>query len=220
MYIDIIEKTSSSKQIPSRLTALLKYLHYGKPARKDATWDGNTYRIHIHNKLAGAPRAYKLVQRYSPYGIDGFKACADLSHQLFAHARKSESSQGAKQTYKHILISMPVGPLDHSHPELSKVKYKKFQFSNYEVMLRISRETLNTMGIPEDAPLIIFVHRDKDFWHSHVVCGIFSAGLDLSPTCDKLPRKQRMNIAALYYPSKGIEHPNDALKKAYSKYLT
>lgn len=218
MYIDIIEKTSSSKQIPSRLTALLKYLHYGKSARKDATWDEKTYRIHIHNKLAGAPRAYKLIQRYSPYGIDGYKACADLSHQLFEHARKSESSQGAKQAYKHILISMPVGTLDHGYPEQSKVKFKKFQFSNYEVMLRISRETLNTMGIPEDAPLIIFVHRDKDFWHSHIVCGIFSNDLDLRSTFDKLPRKQRMNISAHYYPSKGKDHPNVALKKAYSKH--
>ncbi len=76
------------------------------------------------------------------------------------------------------------------------------------------------MGISEDAPQIIFVHQDKEFWHSHIVCGIFSKDLDLRETFKKLSRKQRMDISAHYYPSKNIKHPNAALKKSYAKHLT
>lgn len=208
MHVQIRPYRRAHPQRIADLAALVRYLLEAKDTESDQN--------HLL-RLAGPPVTSRVVQRLSPFGGTVREAAYDLAQQVFNHARESQIAGNLpSEIYKHLVLSFPVHqPLNRKFKELTQRSADWRVASDFQIIVRVVRELLDSMGIGDVPPLIIVVHNDTKHFHAHVVVGLYANDLDCSGVIRELKPSLIKKIASTLYAAHSWPFPSEALASEY-----
>lgn len=189
------------------LSALIKYMLEAKDPDEDLR------KRNHEQRLAGPPVTRRLVQRISPYGGTTGTAAYDLAQQLFKHARDCVKFDDLPSVvYQYLFFSFPVNqPLNKAFLAFTKRNAERQPLSDFQIVVRMVTEALDTMGIGKHVPCVIVVHNDTAHYHAHVVVGMFAANVDCSEVFRALTPGLLKEISSAMYAGNRWPQPSAAL---------